>query len=168
MKSSSQDYSKYILPVAVVVGGYFILKQFGVFGGGASAANQKSITDTASAGVNNSIAQAKAAGDFATLSDSEAAGLANQIYNAGVSDPVDQDTIQNSVIQANTLTDLLMIMKAFGTKQAGGFACSLFGGMLSSTCGTYDMNSWITANLDQAHISTINTFLNNQGINYQF
>lgn len=162
------DYSKYVLPAAIVVGGYFILKQFGLFGGGAAAANQKSISDTTAAGVNQALNNAQAAGDFATINQSEAAGLANSIYNAGVSDPVDQDTIQNSIIQANTLTDLLLIVKAFGTKQAGGLACSIFGGMLSATCGTYDLNSWIHANLDGQHIATVNSYLTDQRINYQF
>lgn len=162
------DYSKYILPAAIVVGGYFVLKQFGLFGGGAAAANQKSIEDTTTAGVNDALNQARASGDFPTITQSEAAGIANSIYNAGVSDPVDQDAIQRGIIQANTLTDLLLIIQAFGTKQAGGLMCSIFGGMLSATCGTYDLQSWVRANLDPQHIQTVNGYLSAQGLNYQF
>jgi hypothetical protein len=162
-----QDYSQYILPVGIIIGGYFLLKNFGLFGG-AAAANAASVTSAASTGVTQSLAAAKAAGDFATLTSSGAASLANSIYNAGIADPVDMDTIQNSIIQANTLTDLLMIIQAFGTKQAGGTMCSLFGGFLSATCGTYDLASWVRANLDNTHIVSINSYLSNQGINYQF
>lgn len=167
MKQST-DYSKYIIPAAVVVGGYFVLKQFGLFGGGAAAANANEIDATTAAGVNAALLQAQAAGDFSTISAAQAAGLANSIYNAGVSDPVDQDTIQHNLIEANTTTDLLMIIKAFGTKQAGGLACSIFGGFLSATCGTYDLQSWVRANLDGYHISNVNTYLTDQRINYQF
>jgi hypothetical protein len=162
-----QDYSQYIIPAAVVIGGYFLLKNFGLFGG-AAAANAASVTSSAASGATAALAQAKAAGDVATINSSQAATIANNIYNAGVADPVDQDTIQNQIIQANTLTDLLLIIQAFGTKQAGGTMCSLFGGFLSATCGTYDLASWLRANLDTTHLQSIDTYLSNQGINYQF
>jgi hypothetical protein len=161
-------YEKYIIPVAAVIGGYFLLKNFGLFGGGAASQNQAGITTAAAAGVTTALQQAKASGDIATLNPSQAAALANNIYNAGVADPVDQDTIQNSIIQANTLTDLLNIIQAFGTKQAGGAMCSIFGGFLSATCGTYDLAGWITANLDATHIATVNGYFQGQNINYKF
>ena len=162
-----QDYSQYILPVGILVAGYFLLKNFGLFGG-AAAANASSITSSTAGGATAALQQAKAAGDVATINQSQAASIANNIYNAGVADPVDQDTIQNQIIQANTLTDLLLIIQAFGTKQAGGTMCSIFGGFLSATCGTYDLASWVRANLDQTHINNINGYLANESINYQF
>jgi hypothetical protein len=161
------EYEKYIIPAAVVIGGYFILKQFGLFGGGAAAANQQSVTSSGAAGTAAAIQADKAAGGFATMNAAQAAGIANEIFNAGA-DPVDQDTIVRGIIQANTLQDLLLIIQAFGTKQAGGTMCSIFGGFLSATCGTYDLPSWVRATLDTAHILTINGYLSNQGINYQF
>lgn len=163
-----QDYAEYILPVGILVAGYFLLKNFGLFGGGAAAQNQASLTAASSAGVTTALAQAKAAGDNATLNASQAAAIANNIYTAGVADPVDQDTIQNQIIQANTLTDLLNIIQAFGTKQAGGTMCSIFGGFLSATCGTYDLPGWIRASLDAQHLSNVNTYFSNEGINYSF
>jgi hypothetical protein len=162
------DYAEYILPVAVVVGGYFILKQFGLFGGGAAAANANSITSTSAAGTAAAIAADNAAGGFATINQAQAAAIANSIFNAGVASPVDQDGIVQQIIQANTLQDLLLVVQSFGTKQAGGAMCSLFGGFLSATCGTYDLPSWVRASLDTAHIATVNGYLSNQGINYQF
>lgn len=164
MKTESTDYSKYIVPVGIVVGGYLILKQFGLFGGGAAAANAKGITDSAAAGAASAIANDKAAGGFATITTSEAAGIANQIYNAGISE--DQDTIVRQLIQANTLQDLLLIIQNFGTKQAGGLMCSLFG--FSSSCNTYDLPSWVRATLDAQHLATLNGYLYDQNINYSF
>jgi hypothetical protein len=163
------DYSKYLIPAAVVVGGYFVLKNFGLFGSGnAGAANSNAITSGNAASVQASLNAAAASGDFPTISAAGAQGLADSIYNAGVSSPVNMDAIQQNIIAANTLTDLLMIVKAFGTKQAGGLACSIFGGFLSNTCGTYDLNSWVRENLDQSHINSINQYLGMQGINYSF
>ena len=160
------DYEKYIIPVGVVVAGYFILKNLGLFPGNAGAANAAGVSTASAAGVANSLAAAKAAGDIATLSAAQAAGIANNIYTAGVADPVDQDTIQSQLIQANTLTDLLNIIQAFGTKQAGGAMCSIFGGFLSNTCGTYDLPSWVRANLDASHLASVNSYF--QFLNYQF
>jgi hypothetical protein len=162
------DLEKYIIPVGVVVAGYLVLKNLGLLPGNAGAANASSIQSATASGVAQSLQAAKAAGDVATLSASGAASIANNIYNAGVADPVDQDTIENQIIQANTLTDLLNIIQAFGTKQAGGMMCSIFGGFLSNTCGTYDLAGWVRANCDQAHLNAINGYLSNQGINYQF
>jgi len=158
------DYSKYIIPAAVVVGGYFVLKQFGLFGGGAAAANANSVTSAGAAGTAAAIQADKNSGGFATINQAQAAGLANSIFNAGD----DQDAIVHEIIQANTLQDLLLIIQAFGTKQAGGAMCSLFGGFLSATCGTYDLPSWVRAQLDGTHMATLNGYLSDQGINYQF
>jgi hypothetical protein len=162
------EYEKYLIPVGLVVAGYFVLKNLGLLPGNAGAANAASVTSAASAGVTASLAQAKASGDIATLSASQAAAIANNVYTAGVADPTDMDTIQNQIIQCNSLTDLLNVIQAFGTKQAGGAMCSLFGGFLSNTCGTYDLPGWVRASVDQAHLLNINSYLTNQGINYQF
>lgn len=165
---AKQTYEKYIIPIAVVVGGYFILKNFNLFGGSAADNNTSSINSGNAASINNSLAAAKASGDFATLTSAGAQSLATQIYNAGVASPVDADTIKRSLIQVNTLTDLLMVSQAFGTKQAGGAMCSLFGGFLSSVCGTYDLASWVAANLSQQDIAQVDGYLADQNINYVF
>lgn len=157
-------YEKYIIPAAVVVGGYFILKQFGLFGGGAAAANQQGVASTSSAGAAAAINADKAAGGFATINQAQAAGIANNVFNS-----IDnQDNIVRQLIQVNTLQDLLLVIQAFGTKQAGGAMCNIFGGFLSATCGTYDLPSWVNANLDASHLSTLNGYLSDQGINYSF
>jgi hypothetical protein len=161
------DASSYILPLGIVIAGYFILSKFGLFGNSAADQNTASINDTTLKGADDSLAQAQAAGDPVTLTSAEAATIASTIFNAGA-DPVDQGTIQNQIIQANTLSDLLLIIKAFGTKQAGGTACSLFGNFLSATCTTYTLPSFLRATLDAQHLQTVNGYFSSMGINYQF
>lgn len=167
-KVGAVEYEKYILPVGILVGGYLVFSKLGLFEKTAGDQNANSVTDTTSSGVAASIQAAKNAGQSQTVSDSQAATLANEIYNAGVSDPVDMDTIQTAVIQANTQLDLLKIIQAFGTKKGGGTACSIFGNLLSSVCNTYDLGSWLRATLDASHIFSVNNYLSAQGINYQF
>jgi hypothetical protein len=167
-KVGKVEYEKYILPVGIIVGGYLVFSKLGLFSPTAGDQNANAVTDTTTAGVAASIQAAKNAGQSQTVSDSQAATLANEIYNAGISDPVDMDTIQTAVIQANTQLDLLKIIQAFGTKKGGGTACSIFGNLLSSVCNTYDLGSWLRATLDASHIFSVNNYLSAQGINYQF
>jgi hypothetical protein len=162
-------YEKYILPVGIAVAGYFILKELGVFGGGnAGAANANAMTASTASGAAAALTQAKAQGDIVTLNASQVASLANGIYNAGVASPVDETTIYDSIQQCNTLSDLLSVIQSFGTKQAGGMMCSLFGGFLSDTCGTYDLPSFVRASVDSTTLQAINQYLGGMGINYQF
>jgi hypothetical protein len=165
VSGAGSDYSKYIIPVAVVVGGYFLLKNFGLFGG-TSAADQNAagITAASQQGVADAISTDQASGGIATINQAQAAGIANTIFNS----MSDQDAIVRQLIQVNTLQDLLLTIQAFGTKQAGGAACSLFGGIMSSVCGTYDLPSFVRATLDNSHLATVNNYLSAQNINYQF
>jgi hypothetical protein len=167
-KKISGDNSSYILPIGIVIAGYFILSKLGLFGQTAGDQNSDSITQSTLQATSDSLAAAAAAGDIATLSTSDAATIANSIYNAGVSDPVDQNSIQRLIIQANTLTDLLNIIQQFGTKKAGGTACSLFGNLLSSTCTTYSLPSFLRATLDSQHLGAVNGYFSSMNINYQF
>jgi hypothetical protein len=160
------EYEKYILPIGIVVGGYLLLKHFDLFGDSANTANNSSITDSTAAGVDNSIKAAAAAGDFATLTDSQAAGIANAIFQAGLAH--DASTVKYQIIQANTLTDLLKIIKAFGTKQAAESnfsACSMFG----LGCQAYNLSAWLhTPFMDSDTLRQINGYFSSMNINYQF
>jgi uncharacterized membrane protein YdcZ (DUF606 family) len=167
-KKIGDGASSYILPVGIVIAGYFILSKLGVFGDTAGDKNAASINDTTLQGAADSLANAQAAGDPITISRAEAATIASTVFNAGTADPVDMDTIQNQVIQANSLSDLLLIIQAFGTKSAGGTACSLFGNILSSTCATYTLPSFLRATLDPSHMQAVNGYFSSMGINYQF
>jgi len=160
------DYSKYIIPAGIVVGGYLLLKKLHIFGDSATDANNSGIDSSTSAGISDAIRDAQNAGDFATISDANAAGYAATIYSAGVASPVDQYTVRNSLIQANTLTDILKIAKAFGTKQAGdSFSmCSMFG----INCQAYNLQSFVRAVLSPSELAIVNNYFSNQGINYYF
>lgn len=155
--------------MGLIVGGYFLIKNLGLFGSGnAGAQNAAGIADTTTSGVNSSLQQSQAAGIYATISAAQASGIAASVYNAGVSDPVDATTIVNAIGSVNNITDLLLVMQAFGTKQAGGFACSLFGGFLSNVCGTYNLQSYVVSTLSADQVAQLNGILANKNINYNF
>lgn len=160
------DYSKYILPVGIIVGGYFLLKHFDLFGDSANTANNNANAATTAAGVQASLQQAAAAGGFATLTDAQAAGIANAIFTAGINQ--DAQTAKTQIIQANTLTDLLKIIQAFGVKNAATdtfSTCYLFG----IGCQNYNLSAWLHLPfMDTATLNQINNYLSNQGINYYF
>lgn len=160
------DYSKYVLPVGIIVGGYFLLKHFDLFGDSANTANNNGIDQSTAAGVDASITAAAAAGDFATITDAAAAGIANAVFSAGLQD--DAYTAKLQLIQVNTLTDLLKVIKAFGTKQAATdsfSACSLLG----LGCQAYNLQAWLHLPfMDSATLAQINNYLSAQGINYYF
>lgn len=165
MKASSVQWEKYIIPVGVVVGGYLLLKHFDLFGDSANTANNTGIDQSTAAGVDASIKAAQAAGDIATITDSQAAGIANAVYQAGIDH--DADTAKYQLIQVNTLTDLLKVIKAFGTKQAGdSFSmCSMFG----IGCQAYNLSAWLHTDFMPAVVlNQINSYLSAQGINYYF
>lgn len=166
-KKIGDGASSYILPIGIIIAGYFILNKFGLFGDTAGDQNADSIAQATLQGTQDAMAAEKDRGGFATMNASAAATLASSIYNAGTSDPVDQDAIVHMVIEANTLSDLLLMIQAFGTKKAGGTACSLFGNFLSSTCSTYTLPSFLQAVLDQQHLNTIRGYLSQMNIIYQ-
>src|ERR1700722_8711123 len=165
-KVGSTDFSKYILPVGIVVGGYLILTNTGLFGSNANSGNNASIDTSTSQSVQASLNAAQASGDQATITSAQASGIAAAIYNAGI-DPVNMDAIQSSLMQVKTLTDLLLVIQAFGTKSASGStwdSCSLLG----INCQSYNLSAWVTLNCDASHLSAINNYFSSQGINYSF
>jgi hypothetical protein len=62
-------------------------------------------------------------------------------------------------------------MKAFGTKQASAADSNMvtnFFNNLTGTYTTYDLPAFVRATLDTNHIATVNGYLSDQNINYQF
>lgn len=163
-------WEKYILPVGIVVGGYVLLKNTNLFSGittGITANNQASANATNDA-LTKSIASAAASGDIQTITNAQAATLANDIQVKALLSTPDQDGIQRDIIQANTLTDLLQIMKAFGTREANTgswFSVCAFTGL---NCTSLDMATFVRMTLDQSHLAAVNSYLGAQGINFQF
>jgi hypothetical protein len=162
---SKQDYSGYILPAGIVIAGYLLLKHFDLLGDSANTANNNSTNAATTAGNAQAIAAEKANGGFAILTTSQAANIANAIYMAGVSDPVDEYTIQNQIIQADTTLDVLNIASAFGTKQAASSSFSLCA-TIGLNCQSYNLGGFLRAVLSQSTINTINNYFADQGINY--
>lgn len=163
-------WEKYIIPVGVVVGGYVLLKNTNLFGGvktGITANNDASAAATNDA-LTKSIAAAAASGDIQTITTAQAATLANDIAVKGLLSAPDQDGIQRDIIQANTLTDLLQIMKAFGTREANTgswYSVCAFTGL---NCTSLDMATFVRMTLDQSHLAAVNQYLTAQQINFQF
>jgi hypothetical protein len=163
------EYEKYILPVGLLIGGYIVLNKLGLFGSAANSSNNATTTANNSAAVAKALAAANAAGSFQTSANSDAvlSGYATAIYQAGISSPVDQDGIVYTVINVNTLADLLRLIQLFATKQVAQSSfdtCSLLG----FNCTALDLGGFLHAVLDMTHLTTINNYLSSTGINYQF
>lgn len=164
--SGTSDFSGYVIPLGVIVLAYLVLKNFDLFGPSAASTNATGIDTSTSAGVDNSLAAAQAAGDFATLSQSEAAGIADAIFQAGLQH--DAYTVKRQLINVNTLTDLLNVIKAFGTKKADVSSFSPCA-TLGIFCQSYNLNAWLHLPfMDSSSLADINNYLSAQGINYQF
>jgi hypothetical protein len=163
------EYEKYILPVGLVVAGYIILNKMGLLGGGANGSNNSTTAANNAAATKADLAAATSAGGFQSSSNSDTvlSGYATAIYQEGIQNPVDQDAIVYNVINVNTLVDLLRLIQLFATKQVAQSAwdtCSLLG----FNCTALDLGGFLNAVLDAGHLATINNYLTNQGINFQF
>jgi hypothetical protein len=178
-KKTMSGAADYIVPGAIVIGGYFILKHFGLFGNTATNANNKSITNTGAAAATSSIASLLQQGQTPNYLPSDYAAWASAIYsagttgtdlNTGLSAPsqAQQDTIVNAVINADNLLDLLYLIQAFGSKEVntqGAFSQCSWG---FGNCTDVDLPGFITLALDASHKNTINGYLAATNINYQF
>jgi hypothetical protein len=179
--SGSADY---ILPIALVLGGGFLLYQLFKSGGLLNLTSGGGANNTGTAATNTAAAQATAAqlaakGVVATITADQAASVANQIYTTGLgaSDSSACITINNLLTGAITnAADLNMIISAFGTKNIPsgnvtswyntcislGINCTAvgLGGFISAIYGAYDTTGQYLQNLD--------SFLTAQNVNFQF
>lgn len=169
----------WIIPLGVLGLGAFALWKLGLFSGNfltnsgvsqgnaaTSAANQQGTTDTA--------AQQQAKGEVQTITPVQAASIANQVYTIGQGgSSVDCSAIVNQLVEANNLTDLNAIIKAFGTRSAvtgGGLDCSLLG----INCASVDLPTFVRLVLSnscddgQMQLQNLNMYLSDTGINFQF
>lgn len=100
-----------------------------------------------------------------TYTDTQYVTWANSIYNSGLQDPVDQSGIVNTVVNVNTTTDMLMLVKAFGTRKAATGTwntCALLG----FNCPEFDLSGYLHEVLDTQHLNNIIQYLSETGINY--
>jgi len=164
-KKSVGKASDWIIPAAVVVGGYLVINKLipSLSGSADNADNNDQVDANNSSAVSASLQQAVAAGGSQTLTDAKLSGMANSIFE-NYDNP---DNIQNLVIQVNTSVDLFKLIQFFGTKKASLSAwstCAFFG----FNCQSFDMDSWLQAILTPVQLQTVNMYLSNQGINYYF
>jgi hypothetical protein len=165
-KISGDKGAGYIIPIGVVVLAYLLLNGLDLFGPSAASQNATGIDTSTAEGVDNSLAAAQAAGTVQTISDSQAAGIADAIWQAGLQH--DPYTVKRQIIQANTLTDLLKIIKAFGVKKADVSSWSPCGA-LGIFCQSYNLSAWLRLPfMDSNTLADINNYLSATGINYQF
>ena len=163
-KVGAIDFSSYILPVGLLVGGYFVFTKF--FGSGGPS-NQQQQTQTNASAVQASLQKQQAAGETPTLTQAQAASFANDIFTKGTLSTPDQAGIENDLLQVINLSDLLLIIQAFGTKSinTGSFlnACAV----AKIDCSAVDLGSFLKAVLDADHINSLNSYWSLQNINYQ-
>lgn len=155
------DYSGYILPAGLLIGGYLVAKKFGLFGSEANDSNNNQVTSTTTAGINNAIQQN--AGGTQTIDAATLAGMADSIFSLyGTSDP---SQIRNIVIQCNTTLDALKLAQAFGTKEVatdGISTCAFFG----FNCQEVNLPAFLRLVLPPSEISIINNYFSATGINF--
>jgi hypothetical protein len=161
MKKIGADYSEYILPVGLLIGGYLVAKKFGLFGSESNDANNSQVTTTTTAGINTAIQQN--AGGSQTIDAATLAGMADSIFSLyGTSDP---SQIRNIVIQCNTTLDMLKLAQAFGTKEVAtdGFStCAFFG----FNCQSVNLPAYLRLVLPPSEVNVINNYFSAQEINF--
>jgi hypothetical protein len=178
-KKSVHGPADYIVPLGIVaLLGYGAYKLFSggllsnLLGSKSNDTNNQAVAASNAQAVQNTLNQLKAAGDPSTINSAQAAAIANTVYTLGAkgngyASSADQDTIVYDIINASSLTDLLNIIQAFGTKQVStGFwsTCSLLG----FNCNAVGMPEFLHLCLDESHLASLNSFLSAQNISYQF
>lgn len=121
-----------------------------------------------SSSLQQAVQQAQQSGSRgATYTSDQYTGWANDIYQQGISNIVNQSAIVSDIVNVNTMVDLQSLISAFGIRPAATStfsACSLLG----LNCTSFDLPSFVKQVLDNDHINNINLYLTEQGINYQF
>lgn len=167
-----RDYSHYVAPVGIVLLAWVAYEHF--FGSGSTGAQ---ITAADTTGVQSTLDAQKQSGENPTITAAQAAQTANTIYNYAISTtsaPFPSEISYNVkwalINNVNNLTDLLLIMQQFGTRNAnttGLFSlCSLT--MLTVDCTKIDLTALIRMGLQPNDLTDVNMFLSGANINYQF
>jgi hypothetical protein len=179
-KVSGTDYSKYILPVGLVIGAYFVLAKLGIFGKGslfdsnANTANNDTITAQVQQGTSQALQDLQTQGQTPTLNNSQLASLAADLYNQGIitdwfggTTDTAQQVMVNDLAQVQNTADIYALKKTFGTKNAVASklsSCYLVG----VNCQVWDLDSWVKLCLNAGNVADINGLYNSRGIAYQF
>jgi hypothetical protein len=167
----------FIIPLGVVGLGALIIYKFFFSGSagtspGVSQANQVA-TDANQAGTSATANQQAAKGEKQTISPDTAAGIANTVFTLGQMNNPDLSSINNVITQVNNLTDLNAVIAAFGTRSSATNSSLLDPCYaLGLNCSRLDMPSFIKLIYSQdatgAFLPSLNQFLRDQSINFQF
>ena len=163
MKRSVGKIEDYILPAGLLLGGYLIAKNFGLFGSADNSGNNSSIDSSTTNANAASLAQVNAAGVNQTLSQSQINSLATDIYNQAIAN--NQDQIVADISQLENIADMYALKVAYGTKQLASSAFSTCA-LLGFDCQSMDLDTTINQTLDAAHLQAANSYLSSVGINY--
>lgn len=165
------DWTKLIVPGVVIAGGYLLVKNLGLLDG-ASATNNSAIASQTANANQSALQQATAQGSSTTMSTAQYNSLATDIFNQGQSftgivSSRAMDQIALDIQQCKTIADLLSLKIAFGVKQLPASFWSSCQ-WLNINCTAMDLDAFIKLNLDAGHLAQINSYLQGQGISYQF
>jgi hypothetical protein len=160
---SGQDYSKYIIPGAIVIGGYVILSKLGLFGDTGTGANNQQLTAGIAEATKKTIADLASKGVTPTLTQAQAQSIADNVFNAGLyQDTGYVATIFNELNLAKNDADIYLIMQKFGGRKVANSSWSLCS-LLNLNCDAIDLNSFVTAVLNNAAVPGLQL----QDLNYQ-
>lgn len=171
-KVGSIDYTPIII-LGLVGGGLYWLLRPGGFLSSGNAQNNLGISSGNAASVSADLKAAAANGDVQQQSNTALQSIASSIYNTGTDTwdlPLptqDQDNIVYQMSLIGTLTDLLIVIKDFGTKNLGTHWYSVCLS-LGLGCTALDLNGFLHLVLDSDHLAQINSDLIGNGVNYQF
>ena len=164
------DYSKYILPVGLLVGGYLLYKNF--FSGGGVATNNNVVDQNTANTANADLAKATASGSPQTIADSTLSAIANtlneqlqKVISSGDDDDTLKMEIRNNVISVNSAADWYKLVTLFGSRKfntGGDFSVCSWTGL---ECDSLDLISALKLALDPINKNVIDSFFANQGIN---
>ena len=169
-KIGSIDYTPII--VLGLLGGvaYWLLRPGGFLSSG-NAQNNLGITAGNAASVSSDLQAAAANGSQQQQSSTALQAIATNIYNTGTADwtlPLsssDQDSIVYQMSLIGTLTDLLLVIQDFGTKNVGTHWYSVCLS-LGVGCTAVSLNQFLVMVLDSDHLAQVNSDLQGNGINY--
>jgi hypothetical protein len=169
----------YIVPGALVIGGGFLL--YSLFKGGGFLSNlfqtaggaNNLATDTSTAAGQAATAKALAAqGVNPTLTDTQLSQIANTVFSLGTQDPPDVGGINNQISQINNIADLNKIIGYFGTRAVNQsmsyFSACYALGYNCQQMGLAQFINLLYAGDNADYLVTLNGFLSDMKINYQF
>ncbi len=171
------DYNKLIIPGAIAIGAFVLIKNFlnpaggSIFSSSANNTNNAAIDQSTQAANQALAASAVKAGITGTLGSANIASLAADIWNQGSNGgwplpDAQQAQILQDISACRNLTDWANLKLAFGTKQATADYWSTCN-FLGFNCQSYDLDAFIKATCSTQTVAQINASLAANNINYQ-